>query len=96
MINFLFQFMKEHFDNLTLKPPLFYSWEYGICFEISMPWVEHEDKENLQQIKERINGIFNRVFDDKNEMLLITYIPVFPLPFSALALLTCFSKTLYF
>ncbi|USK87143.1 hypothetical protein LIT35_11220 [Peribacillus asahii] len=72
MINFLSQFMKEHFDNLTLKPPLFYSWEYGIRFEISIPWVEHEDKSNLQQIEERINSIFNKVFSDGDEMLLIT------------------------
>ncbi|MCP1146093.1 DUF3885 domain-containing protein [Lysinibacillus endophyticus] len=72
MINFLSQFMKEHFDNLTLRPPLFYSWEYGIRFEISMPWVQHEDKNNLQQIEERINGIFNKVFHDTDEMLLVT------------------------
>jgi len=72
MKNALSQFMKEHFDNLTLRPPLFYSWEYGIRFEISMPWVEHEDKSNLQQIEERINGIFNKVFYDTDKMLLVT------------------------
>lgn len=72
MINKLSQFMKEHFDNLTLRPPLFYSWKYGIRFEISMPWVEHEDKRNLQQIQERVNGIFNKVFNDGDEILLIT------------------------
>ncbi|WP_108671797.1 DUF3885 domain-containing protein [Peribacillus acanthi] len=72
MINILSQFMKEHFDNLTLKPPLFYLWKYGIRFEISIPRVEHEDKSNLQQIEERINSIFNKVFNDGDEMLLIT------------------------
>ena len=65
-------FMKDHFNNLTLRPPLFYSWTYGIRFEISMPWVEHEDKSNLQQIKERSTGIFNQVFQDTDEILLIT------------------------
>jgi hypothetical protein len=74
MINTLSHFMKDHFDNLPLEPPLFYSWEYGIRFEISMPCVKHEDKENLQQIKERINGIFNKLFDNGDEMLLITNI----------------------
>jgi hypothetical protein len=64
--------MKEHFDNLTLRPPLFYLWKYGIRFEISIPRVEHEDKSNLQQIEERINSIFNKVFNDGDEMLLIT------------------------
>ena len=71
MINILSQFMKEHFDNIPLRPPLFYSWEYGIRFEISMPWVQHEDRDNLQQIEERNNGIFNKVFHDNDEMLLV-------------------------
>ena len=62
----------NYFSNLTLRPPLFYSWEYGIRFEISMPWVEHEDRSNLQQIKERSTGIFNLVFQDTDEILLIT------------------------
>lgn len=72
MLNSLSQFMKEHFDNLTLRPPLFYLWKYGIRFEISMPWVEHENKSNIQQIEERINRIFNKVFNDGDEMFLIT------------------------
>ncbi len=72
MTNVLYQFMKEHFDNLPLRPPLFYSWEYGIRFEISMPWVQHECKNNLQQIKERSIGIFDRVFYDPDEVLLVT------------------------
>lgn len=65
-------FMKEHFNNLILRPPLFYSWKYGIRFEISMPGAEHEDNSNLQQIKDRSTGIFNHVFQDADEILLIT------------------------
>lgn len=72
MKSLLSQVMKEQFNNLTLRPPLFYLWKYGIRFEISMPWEEHEDKRNLQQIKERTNGIFNKVFNNEDEMLLIT------------------------
>ncbi|MFJ7936578.1 DUF3885 domain-containing protein [Sporosarcina sp. NPDC096371] len=66
------QFMNEHFNNLPLRPPLFYSWEYGIRFEISMPAEKHEDTHNLQQINERSSGIFNHVFQDTDELLLIT------------------------
>ena len=65
-------FMKNHFNNLTLRPPLFYSWPYGIRFEISMPWIEHENQNNLQQIKERSTVIFNQVFHDTDDILLIT------------------------
>ena len=72
MNNLLSQFMNESFDSLTLRPPLFYLWKYGIRFEISIPWAEHEDKNNLKQMEERMKGIFNEVFNDRDEMLLIT------------------------
>lgn len=72
VINNLSQFMKEHFNNLNLRPPLFYLWNYGIRFEISMPWVEHEDKDNLQQISERSVTIFNKVFNQEDKIFLIT------------------------
>ncbi len=72
VINNLSEFMKVHFDNLNLRPPLFYLWKYGIRFEISMLWVEHEDKDNLQQISERTVTIFNKVFNQEDEILLIT------------------------
>lgn len=72
MSNLLTEFMKEHFNNLTLRPPLFYSWTCGIRFEISKPGVLHEDQDNLKQIEERISAIFTKVFHDTDEMLLIT------------------------
>lgn len=65
-------FMKEHFNDLPLRPALFYAWKYGIRFEIAMPWAEHEDKNNLQQIHERSTSIFDHVFQDTDEILLIS------------------------
>ena len=65
-------FMKEHFNNLLLRPALFYAWEYSIRFEISMPFMEHDDKNNLQQILERSTSIFDNVFQETDEILLIT------------------------
>ena len=65
-------FMKSHFDGLVLRPPLFYLSEFGLRFEISMPGVEHENKENLQQIKKRTTDLFDHVFHDSNDILLIT------------------------
>lgn len=64
--------MKEHFNNLNLRPPLFYLWKYGIRFEISMPGVEHDDKDNLQQIMERTSTIFNKVFNQEDEIFFIS------------------------
>ncbi|MBS4209514.1 DUF3885 domain-containing protein [Bacillus sp. FJAT-50079] len=72
MTTIIKHFMKDHFNNLTLRPPLFYLWPDGIRFEISMPWIDHEDENNLQQINERSTGIFNHVFQDTDEILLIT------------------------
>ncbi|KAA0549834.1 DUF3885 domain-containing protein [Bacillus sp. BGMRC 2118] len=72
MDNILNQFLKTHFKNLALKPPLFYSWENGIRFEISMPGIEHEDPGNLNQIKERTKTLFHHVFHESDELLLIT------------------------
>lgn len=66
------RFMNAHFNELPLKPPLFYSWKYGIRFEISMPGEEHENIRNLRQITERSTGIFNHVFQDTDDLLLIT------------------------
>lgn len=73
MKNTVNSFMSNHFDNLTLKSPLFYTWKYGIRFEIATPSkIEHEDPRNLQQIKERSTGIFDHAFHDADKMLLIT------------------------
>lgn len=65
-------FLNEHFHGLTLRPALFYSWDSGVRFEISMPGVDHETKENLLQIEERTNTIFDYVFSDEDEILLVT------------------------
>ncbi|MFT8319764.1 MAG: DUF3885 domain-containing protein [Bacillus sp. (in: firmicutes)] len=72
MLNELTQLMKKSFDQLPLRPPLFYSWKYGIRFEIAIPSVNHLDERNLQQINERSTGIFNHVFHDTDELLLVT------------------------
>ncbi|WP_234703454.1 DUF3885 domain-containing protein [Metabacillus indicus] len=66
------EFLKEHFNDLKLEPPLFYSSPYGIRFEIAIPWMEHEDKRNLRQIEERSTGIFSQVFHAGDDVLLIT------------------------
>lgn len=73
MTTIVTDFMKEHFKNLILLPPLFYSWDFGIRFEIANPDIrEHEDKRNLQQIAERSTSIFNQVFQEEDEILLVT------------------------
>ncbi|WP_238942001.1 hypothetical protein [Bacillus sp. REN10] len=72
MSNKLDSFMTEHFNGLRLRPALFYNWPYSIRFEISIPWTEHEAKENLQRIKERSVDLFNYVFHDTDDIWFIT------------------------
>lgn len=64
-------FIKEHFENLRLKPALFYAWDFGIRFEFALPGAAHEDPKNLTQIEERSTTIFKQVFQDSDELLLI-------------------------
>jgi len=40
------EFMQETFPNLELKPPLFYSWEIGIRFELGVEWKREYDYPN--------------------------------------------------
>ncbi|WCF09185.1 DUF3885 domain-containing protein [Paenibacillus thiaminolyticus] len=66
------QFMEEHFGSMTLGPPLFYRWNYGIRFEIAIPWADHEELCNLRQIRDRSIGIFEFVFDDSDDIFFVT------------------------
>ena len=64
--------MMDHFDGLILRPPLFYLWEYGIRFEISHPELPFEEIVNLKQIYKRSKDIFNGIFKENDEILLVT------------------------
>ncbi|NMH68185.1 DUF3885 domain-containing protein [Bacillus sp. RO3] len=72
MQNKLKPFLKKHFNGLELRPALYYSSEYGLRFEICIPGVEHVSKRNLQQIKIRTTGLFDQIFSDSDDLLLIT------------------------
>ncbi|MTH54934.1 DUF3885 domain-containing protein [Bacillus mangrovi] len=65
-------FLNTHFPHLILRPALFYSWKYGIRFEISMPGLDTEHPQNQQQIAERSTRIFDDVFLPHDEVLLVT------------------------
>ncbi|MEK5389748.1 DUF3885 domain-containing protein [Margalitia sp. FSL K6-0131] len=39
-------FMHENYPNLELKPPLFYSWDIGIRFELGVEWKREYDYPN--------------------------------------------------
>jgi hypothetical protein len=39
-------FVNENFPNLELRPPLFYSWDIGIRFELGVEWKREYDYPN--------------------------------------------------
>ncbi len=42
----LTDFMNENFPNLELRPPLFYSWNIGMRFELGVEWKREDDYPN--------------------------------------------------
>lgn len=40
------EYMKDKFPNLELRPPLFYSWDIGIRFELGVEWKSEYDYPN--------------------------------------------------
>lgn len=64
------QFLDEHFNRLELMPALFYEWPYGLRFEISHPTGDEE----LAQAFYRSTKLFNEVFDEKDQMGIVTNI----------------------
>lgn len=64
-------FLAKNFDGLILSPALFYSWKPGIRFEISNPALSAHDPSYMVQAHHRAVALFNAVFDDKDELLLV-------------------------
>ena len=50
-------YMKDNFPNLSLRPPLFYNWDYGLRFEIGDP--------NIGIWKDKDRTIVNNLYFDK-------------------------------
>lgn len=71
MFNKLNTFLKENFEGFNLNPPLFYSWQKGIRFEISPPF-PHSEKELIEQAFDRSIFLFKKVFEENDDILLVT------------------------
>ncbi|MEH7096936.1 DUF3885 domain-containing protein [Neobacillus vireti] len=72
MIRNLYSFLNENFEGLILEPPLFYNWNNSIRFEISNPVIPTWARENLKQTFHRSISLFKKVFEQKDEILLVT------------------------
>lgn len=72
MSKILHAFLEENFQGLILRPPLFYSWIYSIRFEISDASISFAEKENLKRTFYRTTTLFEKIFDDEDDILFVT------------------------
>ncbi|GLF91712.1 hypothetical protein Saga11_29710 [Bacillus safensis] len=64
-------FLKNHFPDLILTPPLFYGWPFGLRFEVA-DWSLGKESVVLEKAGERALEIVKYTFDPEDEMLLVT------------------------
>ncbi|MFF2416381.1 DUF3885 domain-containing protein [Bacillus safensis] len=64
-------FLKSHFPDLVLTPPLFYEWSIGLRFEVA-DWSLGKQSVVLEKAGDRALEIVKYAFDPEDEMLLVT------------------------
>ncbi|WP_349408510.1 DUF3885 domain-containing protein [Pseudalkalibacillus sp. SCS-8] len=64
-------FLQKYFQGLTLHPPLFYSWEPGIRFELADPSLTLEDARNQRRIEKRAFTLFDSVFENEDDLFMV-------------------------
>ncbi|WP_440118947.1 DUF3885 domain-containing protein [Paenibacillus sp. QZ-Y1] len=67
-------FLAEYFQNLTFKPPLFYSWSVSIRFELGNPRMFRLNVEHyMEQVYDRSLELFRALHDQEDEVFIITH-----------------------
>ncbi|MEV9503529.1 DUF3885 domain-containing protein [Bacillus safensis] len=64
-------FLKSHFPDLVLTPPLFYGWPFSLRFEVA-DWSLGKESIVLEKAGDRAFEIVKYAFDPEDEMLLVT------------------------
>lgn len=67
-------FMKENFPNLELRPPVFYSWNIGIRFELGVDYDHSNAYENspyLQQVYNRAITLFKSLHSPDDDIYIV-------------------------
>ncbi len=68
------KYLEEHFENLTLRPPLFYNWDVSIRFELGNPQMFGLNKEHyMEQVYYRSLELFRVLHDIEDEALVVTH-----------------------
>ncbi len=64
-------FLKSHFPDLVLTPPLFYEWPFGLRFEVA-DWSLGEKSVVLEKAGDRALKIVRYAFDPEDDILFVT------------------------
>lgn len=63
------QFLKDNFKGLRLRKPLFYSWNFGLRFDLQVG--ETDTDEYFQEVTSRASRIFQKAFDNSDKVFLV-------------------------
>ncbi|WP_216831413.1 DUF3885 domain-containing protein [Alkalihalobacterium elongatum] len=68
------EFMNDHFPNLEFRPPLFYSWEIGLRFELGVNYDSDNVYVNcpyLQGVYERAITLFQSLHSSDDDLFIV-------------------------
>ncbi|KOR90337.1 hypothetical protein AM231_15195 [Paenibacillus solani] len=66
-------YMKNHFNDLVLCPPLFYNWDTGIRFELGDPSIDWAEKDKyMRQVYIRALEIYKALHNNDDELYVVT------------------------
>ena len=63
------EFLKDNFKGLRLRQPLFYSWIFGLRFDLQVG--ETDTDEYFQEVTRRASTIFQTAFDNSDKIFFV-------------------------
>lgn len=63
------KFLNDNFKGLRLRKPLFYSWDFGLRFDLQVG--ETDTDEYFQEVTRRASTIFQTAFDNSDKVFLV-------------------------
>ena len=63
------QFLNDNFKGLRLRKPLFYSWDFGLRFDLQVS--ETDTDKYFQEVTRRASTIFQTAFDNSDKVYLV-------------------------
>ena len=63
------QFLNDNFKGLRLRKPLFYSWDFGLRFDLQVG--ETNTDEYFEEVTRRASTIYQTAFDNSDKVLLV-------------------------